>query len=207
MHLFTYLKRTYFLLLLQTKIIVMKKILAFIMLGAFAACNSGSNTEVASMKSETDSAKKPDVIYPYTTDYSSQFSIGDGENAKKILEIWKDWDNGNLSMHKDYFADTVDLHFADGTILHGARDSVMAAVQAFRDTYKSVTSQVHAVTPLKSNDKDEDWVCVWGKEIHTDNKGVTDSVELMETWRLNKNGKTDLVYQYNAKSAPMPAKK
>ena len=128
-------------------------------------------------------------------------------HAKKILEIWKDWDNGNLSTHKDHFADTIDLHFADGTILHGARDSVMTAVQAFRDTYKSVTSQVHAVTPLKSNDKDEDWVCVWGKEIHTDSKGVTDSVELMETWRLNKNGKTDLVYQYNAKSAPMPAKK
>ena len=186
----------------------MKKILAFLTLASVAACNSGTNqTEVASMKSGNDSAKASAVTYPYEADYSSQFSISDAANAQKILQLWKDWDNGNISAHKDYFADSITLTFADGSIMKGMRDSVLAAGQAFRDGYKSVVSSVHAVIPLKSNDKNEDWVCVWGKEIHTDNKGVTDSVELMETWRINKEGKTDLLYQYNQMPPKAMAKK
>jgi hypothetical protein len=187
----------------------MKKIAFFFMLAGIAACNSGTNqTEVASMKSDADSAQAaPAVTYPYAVDYSSQFSIGDAQNAKKILELWKDWDNGDLSAHKDYFADTVTLTFADGSTVRGSRDSVTAQAQAFRSGYKSVTSSVHAVVPLKSTDKGEDWVCVWGKEIHTDNKGKTDSVELMETWRLNKEGKADVLYQYNQLPPKPTAKK
>lgn len=184
----------------------MKKILAFIVLPAIISCNSGTNqTEVASMKSDSASVKTPDVTYPYPVAYSSKFEISDDANAKKILELWKDWDNGDLSAHKDYFADSVHLYFADGTAMHGPRDSIVASAQAFRNSYKSVTSHVDAVVPLKSADKNEQWVCIWGGEVSTDSKGKTDSTQLMETWRINKDGKTDLLYQYKGKPAPMPA--
>lgn len=183
----------------------MKKILSIIMLGTFAACNSGTNqTEGASMKTDSGSVKTSDVTYPYPVTYSSKFEISDGANAKKILELWKDWDNGDLTVHKNYFADSVHLYFADGTNLHGVRDSIIAAAQAVRSTYKSVTSRVDAVVPLKSTDKNEQWVCIWGGEVSTDAKGKTDSTELMETWRINKDGKTDLLYQYKGKPAQMP---
>ena len=172
----------------------MKRIPAFIILAFFAACNSATDqTEVASVNSDSASVKTPDIAYPYPVNYSSQFSIGDAANTKKILELWKDWDNGDLSVHKDYFADTLHMYFADGTAMHGPRDSIVAAAQAFRSTYKSVESRVDAVVPLKSTDKNEQWVCIWAGEVSTDNKGKTDSVNIMETWRINKDGKTDLL--------------
>src|SRR5687768_9589603 len=45
--------------------------------------------------------------FPYKADYSSQFAIGSQANAKKILELWKDYDANMLNTHADYFADTV----------------------------------------------------------------------------------------------------
>ena len=117
-----------------------------------------------------------------------------------ILELWKDFDNGDVSRHKDYFADSVQMLFPDGSSMHDIKDSIIAATNSYRSTYSSVTSRVDAVLSTKSIDKEENWVCVWGKEIHT-MQGKTDSTDLHEAWRFNKNGKIDFMMQY-ARSAP-----
>jgi len=184
----------------------MKKILILLSLATFAACNSGDDTaKVESMKSGSDSTVQENVTYPYEIQYSSKFEIGDAKNAQTILNLWKDWDKGNLANSRNAFADSVELHFSDGGMMRGVGDSVIAAGQQFRDNYSAVTSRVDAVTSLKSTDKNEDWVCVWGMETNTDKKGKVDSFYLQETWRLNKDGKADLVYQF--KAAAMPPKK
>ena len=182
----------------------MRKFFFFIGIAAFTACNNDSKVE--SMKTDTDSTKQQqDVTYAYTAGYSSKFEIGDANQAKMILDIWKDWDNGNLTTHKDNFADTVELYFSDGTNFKGPRDSALAAGQSFRNMFTAVTSRVDAVVPLKSTDKNENWVCVWGGEVTTDKKGKVDSSSIQETWRFNKAGKTDLVFQY--RQMPPKAKK
>jgi hypothetical protein len=63
--------------------------------------------------------------------------------------------------------------------------------------YTSVIDSVHAATALYNTEKKENWVLVWAKEINVNTKGVKDTVELMETWRINKDGKADRVYQYD----------
>jgi hypothetical protein len=181
----------------------MRKFFLFLLPVALFACNSNTEPKVESMSAKNDSAKTADVVYPYEVGYSSHFEIGDAQQAKMILEIWKDWDNGNVAAHKDYFADSVEMYFPDGSMVHSTRDSSVASAQAFRNNYTTVVSRVNAVTPLKSTDKNENWVCVWGMETHTDKKGKTDSVYLQETWRFNKSGKADLLYQFNA----LPVKK
>ncbi|MDP9229359.1 MAG: hypothetical protein M3O67_01645, partial [Bacteroidota bacterium] len=184
----------------------MKKIWILGTVAMLAACNSGKNDEakIESMKSETDSTstKMDNISYPYTAQYSSKFEIGDPKNAQTILNLWKDWDNGNLSNSRNSFADSVELHFLDGSMMKGAKDSVIATAQKFRNSFKTVISRVDAVTPLKSTDKNEHWVCVWGMETDTDFKGKVDSFYLQETWRINKDGKTDLLYQFSAKANP-----
>ncbi|MER3498979.1 MAG: hypothetical protein C4308_10270, partial [Chitinophagaceae bacterium] len=117
-----------------------------------------------------------------------------------LLEIWKDFDNGNLSNHKDYFADSISLFIADAPPIMGSRDSILKSVQTWRDSYSSVVSSVDAIVPLKSLDSSSNWVAVWGKEVHTPKNGKTDSVYLHEVWRLNKDDKFDAMYQFN--SAP-----
>jgi hypothetical protein len=58
-------------------------------------------------------------------------------------------------------------------------------------------------------DKDENWVAIWGSEIQTDMKGKVDTVSLQETWRFNKAGKVDFMFQAERKGMlpPAPAKK
>lgn len=184
----------------------MKKILVLTSLAFFAACNSGSeNAKVESMGTGSDStatATMGDINSPYPISYSSKFAMGDPKNAEAILTLWKDWDNGTLPAHKDMFADSVEMHFWDGTMMHSSRDSILAQAQSIRNSLASSVSSVDAVTALKSTDKNENWALIWGKEIDTDKKGKVDSFYLQETWRFNKDGKTDLLYQFRSAAAP-----
>ena len=53
------------------------------------------------------------------------------------------------------------------------------------------------MVPLYSTDKKENWVLVWATEINTNADGTKDTMALMETWRMNKDGKADLLLQYD----------
>ena len=188
----------------------MRKILILVSLATLTACTGDDNAKVETATTDstkTDNMNKTDNLnYPYTANYSSKFEIGDPNNVMTVLQLYKDWDNNTVDNSKDRFADSVILAFSNGTVLSGGRDSVVNAAKQFRNTMGTVTSVPVAWTPLKSTDKGEDWVAVWFTEHRTDAKGKTDSSYYQETWRLNKDGKIDRFYQYEAKTAP-PAKK
>jgi hypothetical protein len=191
---------------LKPKPTVMKKIFFLFSLAAFAACNSGSDTKVDSMSAKDSATTSNDhVAYAYTADYSSDFEIGDSRNVNTIFGLYKDWDNNSLDNSKDKFADSVFMVFSSGEVMSGKKDSIIAASKSFRNTMGTVSSRVHAVVPLRSKDKNEDWVLVWFTEYRTDASGKKDSTELQETWRL-KDGKADLLYQYQ-QNKPSPATK
>ena len=187
----------------------MRKIFLFASIGLLAACNNGAKQDVSSMapaKDTSATASTENLSYAYTAGYSSKFEIGDPKHAQLIMGLWKDWEDGNLSNSKDRFADTVTLYLAGGDIMRGPRDSVIAMSQKFRDGIATVKNRVDAFTALKSVDKNESWVAVWGMETDTDKKGKVDSTSLHEVWRINKDGKADLLYQFAARTSP-PAKK
>ena len=186
----------------------MKKIFIGASITLFAACNSSSDkAKTESMSTDTTATAvapktMPDINSPYPVAYSSKFEMGDPKNAETVLGLWKDWDNGNLANSKDRFADSVMLHFSDGSMIHTTRDSALAMAQKVRDSYTSSVSRVDAVMSVRSTDKNENWALVWGLETNTNKKGKVDSSYLQETWRLNKDGKADLVYQFRASATP-----
>jgi hypothetical protein len=189
----------------------MRKIFLFASIGLLAACNNGAKQDVSSMapptKDTAAAASTENLSYAYTAGYSSKFEIGDPKNAQLIMALWKDWEDGDLSKSKDKFADTVTLYFSGGDMMRGSRDSVIAMSQKFRDGIASVKNRVDAFTPLKSVDKNESWVAVWGMETDTDKKGKVDSTSVHEVWRINKDGKADLLYQFAARTSPPTKKK
>jgi hypothetical protein len=160
-----------------------------------ASVNTGNPDSTANANSN--------VTYPYSVTYS-KFQIGDANQAKMLLEIWKDWDNGNLQNHKEYFADSIAMFLADGPPMMGKRDSVLAMGQNYRNMFTTVQSSVDAIVPLHNVDSSQNYVAVWGLERHTDKNGKMDSVYLQEVWRLNKDNKFDLMYQYNSVPGGMP---
>lgn len=178
----------------------MKKVLFPAVLIILAACNSSQPGPTETAKTTTDSVVQ-DIKSPFPIMYSSKFAQGDPKNAESILTIWKDYADGNMMAHKELVADSLRVYAADGFMLYEGRDSALTLIQAHRSSYKSVEDRVAAISSLRSTDKNEDWVLIWGKEITTQKNGKVDSVNLMETWRF-KNGKADLVYQYKMDITP-----
>jgi len=66
-----------------------------------------------------------------------------------------------------------------------------------RAGYTSVIDTFQAATPMYSTDRNQNWVLTRAKEINTDTNGRTDTVFLMETWRINKDGKADMLLQFD----------
>ena len=186
----------------------MRKIFLFTAIAFLAACNSNADKS-PKMETETGkaadsgSAKTENISYPYTADYSSDFEIGDPKNAQTLLQLYKDFDNNTLDNSKSAFADNDTMYFASGGMFAGSRDSLFAIAGKMRSQMGSVVDSVHAWVALRSKDKKDEWVLIWSREISTDAKGKKTARELQETWRFDKNGKINLMYQYDQQPPKM----
>ena len=142
--------------------------------------------------------------YPYKANYSSKFAMGNPAHAKMILDLWKDWDDNAFDRH-DYMADTLVMLFPDGTMAKGKQEALEGA-KKYRGGMTSAKSTIDAWVPLRITDKNEDWVAVWGSETDTWADGKTETRDIHEIWRINKDGKVDFMKQFTAKPQPPPTK-
>ena len=180
----------------------MKRNLLFACLFILISCNSNQPVQTEPAKPASDSMAVQTINSPYDIQYSSKFVMGNPKYAENVLTLWKDFDNGTLSAHKDFFADSMEAILSSGSRMHAPRDTVIGAIQKYRNSLSAAVDRVDAVMAVKSTDKNEDWVLIWGMETDTYKNGKIDSVDLQETWRINKDGKADLLMQYMRPSAP-----
>jgi hypothetical protein len=131
----------------------------------------------------------------YTAGYSSSFTITDPSYSDKILMLWKDFENNTLDKHMDLFADTVNMMLANGAMIKGKAEN-LASVKAFRSSIKNYKVTIDAWVSLKSTDRHQNVVCVWGTEEYTDKDGKQVKSRAHEVWGFNKDGKIDLMLQY-----------
>lgn len=169
----------------------MRKIFLFL---AVAGCIAGCNEKKEEAK--TGESAKAMVSLPYAAAYSSSFEMGNPEYSAMILQgSWKDWEENKLDKTK-WLADTLVAYLSDNTMVQGA-DSLMARWNRYRSEYTNVIDTIDAVMSVTSTDKKENWVLVWAREINTKADGTRDTSAVMETWRINKDGKADLLLQHN----------
>lgn len=170
----------------------MRKTFLYLMVAVLlAACNNET-------KEETKAAEpaKATVQLPFTVSYSSSFEMGDPGHVATILQgSWKDWEENKLDKSK-WLADTVVVFHSNSIVTQGA-DSLIARWKRFRNDYTSVIDTIDAAMSVRSTDKNENWVLVWGKEINTKKDGTIDTTNMMETWRINKDGKADMLFQHD----------
>jgi len=132
----------------------------------------------------------------YKAMYSSNFQMGNALYVQKIMDVWQDWDDNMLDRH-DYFADTLTMYFSDGSSMKGKAENY-AAAKKYRSGFTAVKTDLHAVVPLRSNDKNEDLVAVWGHETNTLPDGKVEKKSLHEVWFFNKDGMITAMRQWNA---------
>lgn len=132
---------------------------------------------------------------PYKASYSSNFKMADQTYADKVLALWKDFESNTLDSHVGWFADTVSMTLADGTTVKGKAENLAGAKQ-YRGSISNYKVTVDAWVSLKSVDRNQNVVCIWGTEEFTTADGKKVKQSLQEVWGFNKDGKIDLMLQY-----------
>jgi hypothetical protein len=131
----------------------------------------------------------------YTASYSSKFTIASPTYSDEILILWKDYENNTLDNHIDLLSDTVTMMLANGARIKGKAEN-LKSVKEFRGSIQNYKVTVDAWLSLKSADKNQNVVCVWGTEEYTDKDGKQVKERTHEVWMFNKDGKVDLMLQY-----------
>ena len=179
----------------MTKTLTVAALLLFTM-----SCNNAAkdpSSDVGPVATAEPAATAPHE-YAAKASYSSSFELGDPKQADIVIDLWQQFDANKLEDGLKYFADTVDLWTNDGWRYRGPKDSLMDIMKKLRGTYSTVKSDLVAIIPLKSIDKDENWVAIYGTEFKTI-KNKVDSTDIQENWRFNKDGKINMMHAYQRK--------
>ena len=170
------------------------------------ACNNDKKAEETSGKTE-EKKESPAITYPYTAAYSSDFSIGDANHAKMVLDLFKMWEENKVDDMKTLLADSVSIEFPDGyKFADNTADSMINFAKQFRKQIKSIKVEVDGWMPVKSNDKNDDYVLIWSREYTTDMSGKADSSRL-HAYFLIKNNKIRSWSEFSQKLALAPPPK
>lgn len=132
----------------------------------------------------------------YTASYSSKFGMADPSFSEKVLTLWKDYENNTLDSHAELIADTVTMILQQGAVVKGRAENLKGA-KDFRASIKDYKVVLEAWMSVKSLDKNENIVLVWGNESFTDKDGKQVKARVHEVWAFNKAGKISLMMQYS----------
>ena len=166
----------------------MKQIFAFFcLLFVLASCNNGG-TKTAETTTTTEAPAAAEVTLPYTLSSPYRnWSIGSNENVAAAMNGLKAFVDKDFTALASMVGDSIELDF-DNYQAKLSRDSAMKFFTDARNMYKEITITMHDYVSVVSADKKMEWVTLWYKQKWVDNKGVTDSSNIINDIRL-ENGK------------------
>lgn len=177
-----------------------RSIVILLVIALMLAFNShGQETAKKGRKAKAGSAMRM-PNFAYEAGYSSNFSMGNPEHAAMVLTLYKNFEAKDWS-NDAWFADTVTVINADGTTTRG-KEQVMEMFKKYRDALSNVSFKMAAFMPLKSVDRNENWVALWGEQSVTMSENNQSSAfDFQAIWRINRDGKVDFIKFHEAKLA------
>jgi hypothetical protein len=184
----------------------MKQLLTAACILFFAAgCNNSTDNKDAKPSAGTGTAAAPaeKMDYPYTlSEPYKNWQSGDQKNVVTLLKSLKAFENSDIAACIAGFGDSAEVNF-DGYHAKLSKDSLQKSFTQQRAGYKSLVIKMQDWEPVISEDKKEEWVTIWYKQIQTDQKGVTDSMNVIDDAKF-MNGKIVTLNEY---TQHFPAKK
>lgn len=135
------------------------------------------------------------LYYPYQAIYSEDFEKGNPYYTEKVLQCWKELENGNILKRSADFSDSIRIILPE-RILSGEKETVLNELKKRRDAYSDVQFYVDAWMPLKAKDAGEDIVLLWGRQDCKKKDGKRDYLVLHEIWRFDRKGRIRQMQQY-----------
>jgi ketosteroid isomerase-like protein len=188
---------------------------AFILATAIflAACNDKTADEKTTndkKDEKTDTTKMANISYPYKAEYSSDVKMGDPNHSKLVLDFFKAWEENRMDDMKPMLTDSVWVEFSDGNKFNGTADSLIKTGKGFRASFASVRTTIDVWMPVHLNDRNEDYVLVWGKDYNTSKTGKVDSTSGHSYWQIKNNkisGWAEFSKKLGVPPPPPPKKK
>ena len=163
----------------------------FILLISTLAFSSCKGKKPGQHQGESDSV----VYFPFQPVHSNETEKGKDALARIVLDVWRNYETGNVVAQKKNFADSVRIIFPD-KILDGTRDMVIQQLQSKRTGYSNMQCFVYSWKAVHVADTNEDLVWVWGLYDGTTTKGERDYAIVHEIWRFDRNGKIRELEQF-----------
>lgn len=138
-------------------------------------------------KKESEVVEKPLPAFAYPVD-RAHWKIGDPDNTKLVLDMYRAWDANDANTVAGFFADSASMDMPDGRRLLLNKDNVYEKFAKGRKQYTDASNKIISAISLHNDDYDEDWVQVLTYNKWSYQDGVKDSSLYFDNWRL-KNGK------------------
>ena len=181
----------------------MKKILLVCLISAsFIACTNQVETkepvaENPVVKDEPVAAEEKKIVYPFEASFTSDWKIGNAENAVVILNLYKNLvADAPVDSSIRFFADTLTSISFDDKVFTGSSKDFLKRVRLFREQFKTLNEEVISFVPLYSPSKNVEQVSLWVKEKGVRLNGKVDSTVYQENWRFNSEGKINFRSAY-----------
>jgi hypothetical protein len=139
--------------------------------------------------------QKDTTLYPYSPIYTDTFEKGKSSNTLKVLQLWKEFESGDVRHLAGFFADSITLIFPDEYIT-GSRDVVLSSFQKRRNRFEDVQCYVDAWIPMHVEERKEDLVFIWGRQDGSSTGKKRVYRVLHEIWRFDTSGKIKRMEQY-----------
>jgi len=132
----------------------------------------------------TEADPAPDKDYGDTYMYSGSFEIGKSANLDLVMDFINSLYSKDTTSIGKYLADSVTVFFSNGGYVNNVRDSVVQMISHYvRDN--SISATFTASIPLRSTDRNLDWVLVWMDETITGPDGENKVILHEAYWIVN----------------------
>src|SRR5689334_2385741 len=126
--------------LLVTILSAMKRIFAITSFACLVSCNSENKKQAESMTetSTTAQTKKPlpEFAYPVVM---ANWTMGDPNNTKTVLAVYKAWEQKDSAVFADSFADTAIMDMPDARRLDFTKGKAARRLYKARNQYGSIS--------------------------------------------------------------------
>jgi hypothetical protein len=158
-----------------------------LLLIAAAVFMFGCNNEKAGEEAKTPEAKaESKVTLPLKMIYQATAGEGNPQNIVEVMNFNTDFVGGKVDNIGSYLADSVHVVFADGMEMNNVRDSVAAAIKAWRVSMDSAKQTYISAIAVNNKDNGDEWVMQWIDETHYYKGGKTEHVIYHEDYRMVK---------------------
>lgn len=194
----------YFIYQLNQNNFFMKQFIVIICLAvAMASCNNADTKQSTSDSTGTTVKTTTDVTLPFKLDRPYRnWTTGSSENVAVAMGGLKAFVDKDFAALGGSIGDSIDVRFDyyHATLSH---DSAIKMFTSQRAMYSDITITMYDYESVISADKKDEYVTMWYKQSWKNEKGVADSISVIDDCKMKNNKMVEL----DEKIQHFPAKK